>query len=217
MPVGLLYDFLLIFLCTERSYDLIVTTFADKQAAKEKARIIAEREASESAIKSPTETPATDVRARPKWAYYPSSSGKPTTPPPAQPDTAHIAQLRADLATSNSIRAEQESQLKLAKTEAFDLQATKTQQTKRITELEKHNRTLEIKVKNNAEELVGQRKLAREAQDEMLALQVEMNAKDKRLQKVEADNKMLVDRWMAEKGDAAQRMNEAMEKGQRKR
>ena len=105
----------------------------------------------------------------------------------------------------------------MAKTETTDLHATKTQQTKRITELERQNKALEVKVRNNAEELVGQRKLAREAQDEMLALQVEMNANSKRLQKVEADNKMLVDRWMAEKGDAAQRMNEAMERGQKRR
>lgn len=128
-----------------------------------------------------------------------------------------MAQLRADLATSNSIRSEQEAQLKMARTETSDLQATKTQQARRITELERQNKALEMKVRNNAEELVGQRKLAREAQDEMLALQVEMNANSKRLEKVEADNKMLVDRWMAEKGDAAQRMNEAMEKGQKRR
>lgn len=133
------------------------------------------------------------------------------------PDSAQMAQLRADLATSNSIRSEQEAQLKMARTETSDLQATKTQQARRITELERQNKALEMKVRNNAEELVGQRKLAREAQDEMLALQVEMNANSKRLEKVEADNKMLVDRWMAEKGDAAQRMNEAMEKGQKRR
>jgi DNA repair exonuclease SbcCD ATPase subunit len=196
---------------------MIVTTFADKQATKEKARLIAERETTESSTRTPTETPTPDLRARPKWTYYPSSSGKPTTPPPAPTDTTHISQLRADLATANNIRAEQESKLKIAKTETSDLQATRTQQMKRISELEKQARALEIKVRNNAEELVGQRKLAREAQDEMLALQVEMNAKDKRLQKVEADNKMLVDRWMTEKGEAAQRMNEAMEKEQKKR
>lgn len=51
----------------------------------------------------------------------------------------------------------------------------------------------------------------------MLALQVEVNAKDKKLQKVEADNKMLIDRWMMEKKEDAERMNQAMEKGQKKR
>jgi hypothetical protein len=48
-------------------------------------------------------------------------------------------------------------------------------------------------------------------------MQMEVNAKDKDLKKAEADVQMLTDRWMLEKKEDARRMNEAMEKGQKKR
>ena len=92
-----------------------------------------------------------------------------------------------------------------------------TKQARRIEELEKKNQLLDRRVKDTTEELKGQRQLAERAQDEMLVMQMEVNAKEKDLKKAEADVKMLTDKWMAEKHEDAKRMNEAMEKGQKKK
>ncbi|KAF1969074.1 autophagy protein 16 [Bimuria novae-zelandiae CBS 107.79] len=194
-------------------------TLADKTAAIAKARTIAEREAAENAPKEAPETPAPDTKARPKWNYYPSYGGKssPTPPPSASTDPAHIAQLRSDLAMSNQVRAEQEAELKAARAENAENKVIKAEQSRRIAEIEKQNKRLEHRVANTTEEVKKQRELAVQAQDEMVALQLELNAKDKEVLKVKADNKMLVDRWMAEKGEVAERMNKTLEKGQKKR
>jgi chromosome segregation ATPase len=138
-------------------------------------------------------------------------------PSPAPADPAHISQLRADLATANKVRSEQEHQLKAVETERSGLKVATTTQARRIEELEKKTKTLERRVKDTTEELKGQRQLAEQAQDEMLVMQMEVNAKDKDLKKAEADVQMLTDRWMLEKKEDARRMNEAMEKGQKKR
>lgn len=101
--------------------------------------------------------------------------------------------------------------------EANRLRATTTTQARRIDELEKKTKTLERRVKDTTEELRGQRQLAEQAQDEMMVMQMEVNAKDKDLKKAEADVQMLTSRWMQEKGEDARRMNEAVEKAQKKR
>lgn len=175
---------------------------------------MAEREASESSPKGAPEPGVSDTKTRLNWR---GKSSPTPSPVPGPSDPAHIAQLRADLAMSNKIRSEQEAQLKSVTSKSLELEATTTQQARRIVELEKKNQQLERRAKDTIEELKGQRQLAERAQDEMLVMQMEVNAKDRDLKKAEADVQMLTDRWMAEKHEDAKRMNEAMEKGQKKR
>ncbi|KAF2452013.1 hypothetical protein P171DRAFT_468402 [Karstenula rhodostoma CBS 690.94] len=184
-------------------YINIITDYADKAAAKEKERLSAERDAPEPA------TP--DIKSRSNWRYSRSS------PVPSPADPAHITQLRADLASSNKIRSEKETELKAVEEERNKLKFKATTQARWIEELEKKTKTLERRVKDTTEELKGQRQLAEHAQDEMMVMQMEVNAKDKDLKKAEADVQMLTSRWMQEKGEDARRMNEAVEKAQKKR
>ncbi|KAJ4351236.1 autophagy protein 16, interacts with Atg12p-Atg5p [Didymosphaeria variabile] len=196
-------------------YINIITNYADKAAAKEKERFITEREASKDVLKEAPEAGPSDTKARSNWRYYGGKSSP--TPSPAPADPAHITQLRADLASSNKVRSEQEIQLESISRKKKELEIATAAQARRIEALEKKSKLLEIRVKDTTEELKGQRQLAERAQDEMLVMQMEVNAKDKDLKKAEADVQMLTDRWMAEKHEDARRMNEAMEKGQKKR
>ncbi|OAG10115.1 autophagy protein 16 [Paraphaeosphaeria sporulosa] len=192
-------------------YINIITDYADKAAAKENERRLAERDAPATTTPAAT-TP--DTKARSNWRYGKSSPG-PSVASPADP--AHITQLRADLASSNKIRSEQQIELKAVEEERNMLRTTTTTQARRIEELEKKTKILERRVKDTTEELKGQRQLAEQAQDEMMVMQMEVNAKDKDLKKAEADVQMLTSRWMQEKGEDARKMNEAVEKAQKKR
>ncbi|KAL1592754.1 autophagy protein 16, interacts with Atg12p-Atg5p [Paraconiothyrium brasiliense] len=196
-------------------YINIITDFADKAAAKEKERLIAEREASESVPKDGPEAGPSETKPRSNWRYYGGKSSP--TPSPAPADPAHITQLRADLAASNKIRSEQEDRLKVISRKNRELELATAEHARRIEVLEKKNKMLETRIKDTTEELKGQRQLAEGAQDEMLVMQMEVTAKDKDLKKAEADVQMLTERWMAEKREDARKMNEAMEKGQKKR
>jgi hypothetical protein len=48
-----------------------------------------------------------------------------------------------------------------------------------------------------------------DVQDEMLALNIQLNMADERYRKLEKENKDLVDRWMARMGKEADAMNDA--------
>ena len=49
----------------------------------------------------------------------------------------------------------------------------------------------------------------KDVQDEMLALNIQLNVADERCQKLEKENKDLVDRWMARMNKEADAMNDA--------
>ncbi|KAL5430820.1 hypothetical protein PMIN07_009849 [Paraphaeosphaeria minitans] len=193
-------------------YINIITDYADKAAARENEHRSAERDAPKAAT---PEDAIPDTKNRSNWRYSRSSPVPSSAPAPAPVDPAHITQLRADLASSNKIRSEQAIELKLVQEERNTLKTTTSTQARRIEELEKKTKTLERRVKDTTEELKGQRQLAEQAQDEMMVMQMEVNAKDKDLKKAEADVQMLTSRWMQEKGEDARRMNEAVEKAQK--
>ena len=50
---------------------------------------------------------------------------------------------------------------------------------------------------------------AQDVQDEMLALNIQLNMADERCRKLEKENKDLVDRWMARMSKEADAMNDA--------
>lgn len=46
-----------------------------------------------------------------------------------------------------------------------------------------------------------------EAQDEMVALGLQLNMSEKKAERLEKDNRELTERWMRRKGEEAERMN----------
>ncbi|KAJ4305745.1 autophagy protein 16, interacts with Atg12p-Atg5p [Kalmusia sp. IMI 367209] len=187
------------------------TTLADRTAAAEKARLIAaeQRDASPNASTETIQARASKAESKSNWRYYRSSSQG--TPPPLAPaEPPNIAQIRAELASSNKVRGEQESQISLLAAENNMYKTTTTEQSRQITQLEKKNRQLERKMKDTTDEAKEKTKLAENVQDDMIVLQMQLNVKEKDNEKLTAENKELTSRWVAAKEEEARKMNETM-------
>ncbi|KAL8793933.1 MAG: hypothetical protein Q9195_003446 [Heterodermia aff. obscurata] len=78
-----------------------------------------------------------------------------------------------------------------------------------IKELSSEKATLSIRMKDQDEELKGKAKLLENVHDENLSLTLQLNMAEERSQKLQAENKELVDRWMKRMGKEAEDMNKA--------
>jgi hypothetical protein len=78
---------------------------------------------------------------------------------------------------------------------------------KRVRELTAERNTLAARLRDRSEELVGKNRLLDEVQDENLTLNIELDARDRELRALKADNKQLVDRWMRRVAQDADAMN----------
>jgi predicted nucleic acid-binding Zn-ribbon protein len=103
---------------------------------------------------------------------------------------------------------------KKAKTQLSDLtaqlSALSTQQRSsqsQITALTKQVLETERKLQDRDEELRGKSKMVEHAQDEMVALELQFNLAEQRSEKLERENKELVERWMKRMGEEAERVN----------
>lgn len=76
-----------------------------------------------------------------------------------------------------------------------------------ITALSKQKLDAERKLRDRDEELRGKSKLVEQAQDEMVALGLQLNLAEQRSEKLERENKELVERWMKRMGEEAERVN----------
>lgn len=66
---------------------------------------------------------------------------------------------------------------------------------------------MERKLKDREEEIRLKSKLVEQAQDEQVALGLQLNMAEARSGKLEKENKELVDRWMIRMGEEAERVN----------
>jgi len=62
-------------------------------------------------------------------------------------------------------------------------------------------------LRDREEELRGKTRLAEQAQDEMVALGLQMNMAEQRAEKLREENVELVERWMKRMGEEADRVN----------
>lgn len=62
-------------------------------------------------------------------------------------------------------------------------------------------------MRDRDEELRGKTKLAEDAQDEMVALGLQLNISEQKADKLKAENEELVQRWMKRMGEEAERVN----------
>ena len=76
-----------------------------------------------------------------------------------------------------------------------------------VTALTKQVLETERKLQDRDEELRGKSKLVEQAQDEMVALELQFNLAEQRSEKLERENKELVERWMKRMGEEAERVN----------
>ena len=115
--------------------------------------------------------------------------------------------LRADLATTQKARsmlqvqlADLTAQLSAVSTEQRSSQNQVTTLTRQVLEAER-------KLQDRDEELRGKSKMVEQAQDEMVALELQFNLAEQRSEKLEKENKELVERWMKRMGEEAERVN----------
>lgn len=76
-----------------------------------------------------------------------------------------------------------------------------------VTQLSRQKADVERKLKDRDEELKGKSRLVEQAQDEMVALGLQLNMAEESKERLTQENKELVDRWMKRMGEEADRVN----------
>jgi hypothetical protein len=131
------------------------------------------------------------------------SSIRPSLAAAADPDTDAIS-LRALLATAQQARATLEAEL--AALPAF--KQSHAQQTRALEARARDAAVLQRKVRDRESEVREGRKLVESVQDEMVSLNLQLNMAEQKAERLEAENRELVRRWMEKMGEEADRMNE---------
>lgn len=133
-----------------------------------------------------------------------------TKEPPADPTQSR---LRTDLAEALRQKSSLEARLRKATSERDALQATQRTQSRAVRELTGERDALRLRVGDQAEELRGKKQMLEQVQDEVLALELQLNVAEQQKAKIAAENKQLIERWMRRARQEADDMNAANEKG----
>ncbi|KAF7955809.1 hypothetical protein EAE96_004732 [Botrytis aclada] len=121
--------------------------------------------------------------------------------------STEVLQLRASL--SEALRSSSHFQSRLKTTET-SLQALRTKSasvSKQLEILTRERNILERKIRDRDEELRAKTKGFHDVQDEMISLNLQLNIAEQNEKRAKAENKELIDRWMAQKGREADEMN----------
>jgi len=124
------------------------------------------------------------------------------SPPPAD-----ATSIRQNLIEAQRNRTELQTRLDTVTADLDKLRAKCEKSNARLAGLTQEKAALATKLGDRDEELKRKAKLLEEVQDENLSLTIELNAKETLNNKLEKENKELVDRWMAQKGREAEDMN----------
>ena len=76
-----------------------------------------------------------------------------------------------------------------------------------IAQITRQKNDVERRLRDRDEELRGKTKLAEDAQDEMVALGLQLNISEQKAEKLKAENEELVQRWMKRMGEEAEKVN----------
>ena len=115
-----------------------------------------------------------------------------------------LLRLRTDLAAAQSEMTTLTSEVKALEVLKPQLDTV----VQRLDVSERKRMQLERRCKDLADEARTKDRRYQHVQDEMLAQEMELNMVLQREQELKQDNQMLVDRWMALKGNEAEAMNE---------
>lgn len=141
----------------------------------------------------------------------------PTPADAASPSS--LAQIRSELASTQRTRGELETKLASLTAELSTLKTTDTDQKQRIAQLEKVKTALERRGKDRADELKGKGRFVEEVQDEMVALNLQLNMAEQDKERLKKENEELTRRWVQKMEEEARKMNDRMgweESGRRK-
>lgn len=153
----------------------------------------------------PQNTPASDSTKTIRAA-----KGKSSPAPQDTPSSATLVQLRSELAATQKTRSSLEAELSTLSASLTALQASDTQQKQRIAQLEKHRAQLERRGKDRQEELKGKGRFVEEVQDEMVALNLQLNMAEQDKERLKKENEELTRRWVSKMEEEASRMNAKM-------
>ncbi|KAF5877392.1 putative autophagy protein [Botrytis fragariae] len=171
------------------------TQLLDKVSAQTAAAAIQDTP-STSANPSSLSSSATSQKAISKKANQTQSS-----------TSSEVLQLRASL--SEALRSSSHFQSRLKTTET-SLQALRTKSasvSKQLETLTRERNILARKIRDRDEELRAKTKGFHDVQDEMISLNLQLNIAEQNEKRAKAENKELIDRWMAQKGREADEMN----------
>ncbi|KAK4541028.1 hypothetical protein LTR36_008397 [Oleoguttula mirabilis] len=173
------------------------TKLADRTAALE-----AKPPPVASAPSPPPQSPAcrgrTSTPTKGKAAAIKETEQSPTDP---------LARLRTDLATTQKARTTLQTQVDELTASLSALHTQHKTSTTQVTQLTRQKADVERKLKDRDEELKGKGRLVEQAQDEMVALGLQLHMSEERKEKLAHENKELVDRWMKRMGEEADRVN----------
>jgi len=160
-----------------------------------------------------------------------SSSLDPKAKDATTTSTAHdvAAQTRGELAEVLRSNGQLQARTKAAEAELVKLKAKSKADGKLIDDLSKERAFLSQKLKDRDEELRGKTKLldvwkfpvlrcgeiqclhSQDVHDEVISLNLQLNMSEQRGKDLRAENKELIDRWMAYKGQEAEEMNKTLQ------
>lgn len=140
-------------------------------------------------------------------AQLPSRTKSPQTDTsePATPQL--LARLRVDLAATQRSRADLQTQVNRLQADLSSASVSNKTASRRIEGLLREKRDLEYKVSDRDAELRMKSRMVNEAQDQMVAMTLQLNINEDKMDKIYAENDMLVKRWMAKMGEEAEKMN----------
>jgi chromosome segregation ATPase len=151
----------------------------------------------------------------PQSSQIPTSKERTGTPtkgskepePAAAAASDLLSTLRADLSATQKARATLQAQLSDLTTQLSALSTQQKVSQSQVATLSRQVLEAERKLQDRDEELRGKSKMVEQAQDEMVALELQFNLAEQRSEKLEKENKELVERWMKRMGEEAEKVN----------
>lgn len=123
------------------------------------------------------------------------------------------ARTRADLAHTLTQKTHLEARLRATTHDRDRLLSISKAQQQQLGALTAERDALARKVRDQASELRGKKDLLQQLQDEMLALEMELNSSNAARARLVKENKDLVERWMVRVAGEANAMNSRNERG----
>ena len=151
--------------------------------------------------------PPTEPTSPPTAATTTTTRPNPSPAPTAHTNNSSLSTLRSDLATTQKARAFLATQTADLTTRLAAARADAHRHATQITQLTRQKLDVERRLRERDEELRGQRGLVEQAQDEMVALGLQLHMAERRSEALTAENGELVARWMRRVGEEAERMN----------
>lgn len=140
-----------------------------------------------------------------------TSTATPTSPHPAtattDPTSTTTAQLQTDLLAAQKARSTLLSSLSNLESTIATLRSQTSSLTSQLNLSNTQKSALERKLRDREEELRQKKKFADDAQDEVVALQLQLNLSEEKGEKVRRENEELVRRWVERMGVEVERVN----------